>query len=60
MKTKNLKVAAIEKKQFVCNDEWYGAIFECKNCSATSIMNWFRFCPECGIRLRFSKEAKEL
>lgn len=58
MNNKPLKVAAIGKNQFAYNDEWYGAIFECKNCSATSIMNWFKFCPECGVKLRFSKEAK--
>lgn len=45
-----LGIQGEEKKILLIStyDEWYGPIYACPYCAEETIMNDFKFCPNCG------------
>lgn len=39
-------------------DEHYNIWFICPECKGEDIAPWFKFCPECGAKIKF-KEGKQ-
>ena len=38
-------------------DEWFGPIYQCKNCAKVEIWDKFNYCPGCGVEIEW--EGKE-
>lgn len=37
-------------------DEWYGPIYQCKNCRKVEIWDNFNYCPICGAEIEWEGE----
>jgi hypothetical protein len=37
-------------------DEWYGYLWKCGKCEETSIWYGFKYCPMCGITIKWVGE----
>ena len=37
-------------------DEWYGPIYQCKNCGKVEIWDNFNYCPICGAEIEWEGE----
>lgn len=46
-------VAVITESDSVGMNEWYCEWFGCPSCGDTSVTYDFKFCPGCGIKLKF-------
>lgn len=34
-------------------DEMRGTLYKCPQCSSSSIYEWFKYCPNCGVKIEF-------
>jgi rRNA maturation endonuclease Nob1 len=50
------KYIIIKQKHNTGMDEWWCDWFYCPNCKKETITDDFKFCPNCGIKLRWSKK----
>lgn len=41
-------------------DEWWCNWFKCPNCNSVSVASSFTFCPDCGVKLIWPKEFKDM
>lgn len=55
MKNKSEKKYILVKEEHSQGyDEMYAEWFRCSNCENSSISHGFNYCPDCGIKLRWS------
>ena len=52
------KFVVVKRKHFKDVEEIYEDIYKCPVCSS-DLFSYFKFCPDCGIRLRWSKEITD-
>ena len=48
----------VKLEHYVYWDEWWVCTFMCPNCKNDNVIYRFNFCPDCGVKLSFSEEAK--
>lgn len=46
----------IKQKHYLKWNEWWCPWFSCPNCKKEQIAYKFKYCPDCGIKLIWSKE----
>lgn len=51
------KIVKITKRQYWCDDEYYGAWFKCPACEQEEIKQYDNFCSNCGVELQWTKSA---
>jgi len=51
--SKNIPYVYITDKQYVTKDDMYEDIFKCSHCDSENILNGFKYCPICGIKIRW-------
>jgi len=39
-------------------DEWFGPIYQCKNCTKVEIWDKFNYCPSCGVEIEWEVEGE--
>ncbi len=46
---------AIGEAQNMGHDEWYCRWYRCPKCEGEGIARSFRYCPDCGVQLRWQE-----
>jgi len=50
--------AAEDGKDYMRHDEVYSGHYRCPHCHKENIYHWFKYCPDCGIRLYWKNKWK--
>lgn len=54
------KTVKITKRHYFDHDEWWCGWFKCPNCNGIHITTGFKYCPDCGVKLKFTKGAMDI
>ena len=49
------KYILIGEKQNTGQEEWWCHWYRCTNCKKEFIASFFKYCPNCGVKLRWRK-----
>ena len=60
MNQKTDKKVKITKRLYSHWDEWYVACFTCPSCKENHIFSSYKFCPDCGVEVQFTRGALEM
>jgi len=44
-----------ETKDDMGKDEWWCTWFRCNNCEKSDITSSFKYCPHCGLKIKWTK-----
>ncbi len=53
------RTVVVTEDDFIGKDELYAKFYRCNNCGSTDLVDWYKYCPDCGYKIEWQITEKD-